>query len=135
MTTYEKIKQLNDLVQRMSGMYSNMDKRSQQMANGYELRALEKIKELRFEEKGEIAEVEYLAALKHFTYFRKLTHKCYVAANIESPAFDYAYSISQEDAEKSLKNKIGNDSSDLLFWTVFVHPDGEEEKLPNLEVI
>lgn len=131
MTTYEKIKQLNDLVQRMSGMYSNMDKRSQQMANGYELRALEKIKELKFEEKAPDAEREYQGACNHFAYFRKLKYKAYVAANIESPAFDYAYSISQEDAEKSLKNKIGNDSSDLLFWTVFVHPDGEEEKFSN----
>lgn len=131
MTTYEKIKQLNDLVQRMNGMYSNMDKRSQQMAKGYELRALEKIKELRFEEKGARAEVEYLEALKHFVYFRKLTHKCYVSANKETQAFDYAYSYTDEDAEKLLRAKLGEDSKDLFFWSVFVHPNGDEEKFSN----
>ena len=131
MTTYEKIKQLNDLVQRMSGMYSNMDKRSQQMAKGYELRALEMIKELQFEEKGAMAEVEYLEAYKHFVYFRKLTHKCYVSANRDSPAFDYEFSYTDEAAEKSLRAKIGEDGRDLFFWSVFVHPNGDEEKFSN----
>ena len=131
MTTYEKIKQLNDLVQRMSGMYSNMDKRSQQMANGYELRALEMIKRLRFEEKAPEAEREYQEACNHFSYFRKLKYKAYVSENRESQAFDCMHSQTKDDAEKELRAKIGEDSKDLFFWSVFVHPNGDEEKFSN----
>lgn len=131
MTTYEKIKQLNDLVQRMSGMYSNMDKRSQQMANGYELRALEMIKRLRFEEKAPEAEREYQESCSHFSYFRKLKYKAYVAENRESQAFDCMHSQTKDDAEKELRAKIGEDGKDLFFWSVFVHPNGDEERFSN----
>lgn len=129
MTTYEKIKKLNDLVQRMSGMYSNVDKRSQQIANGYELRALEMIKELRFEDKSPEAGREYQEVCNHFAYFRKLEHKAYVAENRESQAFDCIYSQTKDEAEKELKAKVGEDAKDLFFWTVYVHENGEEEKL------
>ena len=131
MTTYEKIKKLNDLVQRMSGMYSNMDNRSQQMANGYELRALEMIKGLRFEEKAPEAEREYQDACNHFSYFRKLKYKAYVSENRESQAFDYMHSQTKDDAEKELRAKIGEDGKDLFFWSVFVHPNGDEERFSN----
>ena len=76
----------------MSGMYyHSLDKRSQQIGSEHELRALDLIKELKFEEKAPEAEREYQDACNHFAYFRKLKYKAYVAANRDTPAFEHVY--------------------------------------------
>jgi len=133
MTTYEKIKKFGGVAILMSNMYaggrSGTDEKGIKIAKEYELRALSMIKELRNEEMSPENKLLFSQAFNHFKYFRQLKYRAYVAENRESQAFDCVYSQTAHEAEKELKAKIGEEEKDLFFWTVYVHENGEEEKL------
>ena len=133
MTTYNRVKKLDSVVRSMSDMYAGgktgTDERGLQIAKGYELQALSLIKGLWFEDMSSEVKALFDQALDHFKYFRQLKFKAYVAANEETPAFDCVFSQSKDSGEKELRTRIGKDAKDLFFWTVYVHENGEEEKL------
>lgn len=133
MTTYERVKRLDSVVRSMSDMYAGgktgTDERGLQIAKGYELQALSLIKGLDHENMSSETKALYDQSLDHFKYFRQLKYRAYVAANKETQSFDCVFSQSKDSAERELRSRIGKDAKDLFFWTVYVHENGDEEKL------
>lgn len=133
MTTYEKIKSLESVITSMSDMYAGgrtgTDDRGIQMAREYEQQASQKINLILQEDIPNNLKELFNHAVDQFNYFRQMKYKSYVAANKESHAFDHEYSNTEAGAENTLRKRIGPDEKDLFFWTVFVHENGDEEKL------
>lgn len=56
-------------------------------------------------------------------------YKAYVAANKETTAFDSIMGKTAKSAMTAAKRKYSKDAKDLCFWVVFVHENGQEEKI------
>lgn len=56
-------------------------------------------------------------------------YKAYIAANECTQAFDFAFGKTKESAIAAVKRKNSRCWEDCIVWAVFVHPDGQEEKI------
>ena len=56
-------------------------------------------------------------------------YKCYIASNKESKAFDSVNGISSKSSMAAAKRKYSKDKDKLCFWVVYVHENGQEQKL------
>jgi hypothetical protein len=56
-------------------------------------------------------------------------YKAYIAGTPESNAFDYAYGKSKESAIAAVKRQNSPDWKDCIVWCVYVHKNGQEEKI------
>jgi len=56
-------------------------------------------------------------------------YKAYIASNPESTAFDYAMGKTKEGAIAAVKRRNSLDWQDCTVWCVYIHPNGEEEKI------
>jgi len=59
----------------------------------------------------------------------KTNYKAYIAANRESEAFDFAYGKTATNAIAAVKRQNSPDWQDCVIWAVYVHENGQEEKL------
>ena len=56
-------------------------------------------------------------------------YKAYIAANRHTRSFDYAYGKTPASAQAAVRRKNSPDWHDLFTWVVYVHEDGQEERL------
>lgn len=59
----------------------------------------------------------------------KKNYKAYIASTKESKAFDNAIGKTKESAIASVKRANSPDWRDCYIWCVYVHSDGQEEKI------
>jgi hypothetical protein len=59
----------------------------------------------------------------------KKNYKAYIASTTESEAFDSAFGTTKESAIAAVKRKNSPDWQDCYVWCVYVHEDGQEEKI------
>ena len=59
----------------------------------------------------------------------KKNYKAYIAANKYSGAFDHSFGETKEGAIAAIKRRNGPDYKDCHAWCVYVHDDGQEEKV------
>lgn len=58
----------------------------------------------------------------------KKNYKAYIAGTRESKAFDCAYGITAKSAICAIKRR-NREWRDCVVWSVYVHEDGQEEKI------
>lgn len=58
-------------------------------------------------------------------------YKAYISANTESKAFDFAYGTTAKSAIAQVKRQNSPDWKDCIVWAVYVHENGQEEKVYN----
>ena len=56
-------------------------------------------------------------------------YKAYIAANKDTKAFDFALGTTKKSAIARVKRQNSPDWKDCLVWCVYVHENGEEEKV------
>lgn len=56
-------------------------------------------------------------------------YKVYISANENSNAFDSVTASSQSGAMGKAKKTYRKNQKDLVFWCVYVHENGQEEKI------
>ena len=59
----------------------------------------------------------------------KKEYKAYIAANPYTPAFDSARGKTPASAQAAVRRKNSPDWHDLFTWVVYIHEDGQEERL------
>ena len=59
----------------------------------------------------------------------KTNFKAYIASNPETKAFDFATGKTAKSAIATVKRRNSPDWKDCCVWCVFIHPDGQEEKI------
>lgn len=57
--------------------------------------------------------------------------KAYISGTGESQPFDYAYGKTSKTAISAVKRKNSPDWGDCIIWCVYLHDDGQEEKITN----
>jgi ribosomal protein S18 acetylase RimI-like enzyme len=67
--------------------------------------------------------------LKLTTMKTEKKYKAYIASTKESKAFDSATGKTKESAIASVKRRNSPDWEDCYIWCIYVHPDGQEEKI------
>ena len=58
-----------------------------------------------------------------------MNYKAYIASNKESEAFDSKMGKTKESAISAVKRVNSPDWQDCYIWCVYLHDDGQEEKL------
>lgn len=59
----------------------------------------------------------------------KKNYKAYIASNSESQSFDSVFGKTVKSATTAVKRLNSPGWKDCFIWVVFVHPDGQEEKV------
>ena len=59
-------------------------------------------------------------------------YKAYIAANMETKSFDFAYGKTASSAIAAVKRNNSPDWKDCYVWVVYIHENGEEEKINQL---
>ena len=59
----------------------------------------------------------------------KKNYKAYIASTNESKAFDSAMGKTKESAIAAIKRRNSQSWKDCCVWCVYVHADGQEEKI------
>ena len=57
------------------------------------------------------------------------SYKCYIAENKHTTAFDSVTGKTDKSAMAAAKRKYSKNKNHLCFWVVYVHKDGQEQKL------
>jgi hypothetical protein len=58
-----------------------------------------------------------------------MRYKAYIAGNKYSKAFDHAYGKTAFSAIAAVKRKNSPDWQDCYVWAVYIHDDGQEERI------
>ena len=56
-------------------------------------------------------------------------YKAYIAANRDTKAFDHALGTTKKSAIAQVKRQNSPDWKDCFVWCVYVHENGDEEKI------
>ena len=67
--------------------------------------------------------------IKYMTMKTEKNYKAYISGTIESLAFDSATGKTKESAIAAVKRRNSPSWLDCYVWCVYVHPDGQEEKV------